>query len=257
MQLLNAQSDLSSQVQELRRDGGSEVLSAAEAQLSELSQVQQRLASGIINVAALRSEVTAIVAAATAVATEARVSRTSHAQHAEAALTMASAEARHTVDAFVTDFYEKKVFDPYLRFASAEDEAAYRERAEERQRAIQAAHAEGTPEGTSRATDLTIAQLDDAGAHGASDSPDFQTWRNRLGHSRTSLTAAMAKSSDGPPVSDPANNRDPLEDISPNPHVDPSILAALKISGVTVSDPSATGHGLNANAVPPGSPGRG
>lgn len=236
MQLLNAQSDLSSQVQELRRNGSSEVLTAAEAQLSELSSVQQRLASGTISVAALRSEVTATVTAAIAIAGQVRAATTASALQADLALRTASADARRTVDAFVTDFYEKKIFDPYLRFASAEDEAAYREREAERQRAITTAQAENTPEGDLRAVALARAQLKDAGAHGAAGSPDYQPMVDNLDRAHASLDAQLRPAS---------RTYDPLDEVAPAVTADASILAALRDAGVTTCDTSQRGHGVN------------
>lgn len=83
-------------------------------------------------------------------------------------------DARSKVAGYANELFERKVFDPYLHFNSIEEETAYREREAQRKRAMEAALAEHTAHGDHRAAVLVYEQTVDAGAHGATASPDYQ-----------------------------------------------------------------------------------
>ncbi|WP_191554151.1 hypothetical protein [Brevundimonas aurantiaca] len=233
------------QLQHAANQGGSTAaLVIAQNQLSRLGGLGQTIehARGV-NLVSIRAEVTAVVAATLATVQQARAAAAGG-QAAELALHEAQAEAHRTTGDFLRDFYERRIFDKYLNFTSTEDERAYREREEARQKEIEKARAEGTPEGELRAIELQQAQLKDAGAHGATDSPDYQRWTNRLEAAKSNLKAAMA-----PTVTherSPQPETDPLDSIAPSATVDPEVLAALRASGVTLADPSQQGHGVAA-----------
>ena len=186
---LEAQLD---QLQHAANQGGSTAaLVIAQNQLSRLGGLGQTIeyARGV-SLASIRAEVTAVVAATLATVQQARAAAAGG-QAAELALHEAQAEAHRTTCDFLRDFYERRIFDKHLHFASPEDERAYREREEAYQRAIQAARAEGTPEGDLRAAELALAQLDDAGEHGAKDSPEFARHRDRIAASISPLRGAI------------------------------------------------------------------
>jgi len=253
-QIAGAQGELESNIEVLRQaavaGGDAGALGQAEAQLHALTRLQHKISrADPATLAAIRAEVVASVAASVALTQTARTSAAS-AQTAEVALHAAQTEARRAVTDFTHDFYERKIFDPYLEFSSEEEKRAYREREEQRRREIEKAHAEGTPDGDLRAANLAIAQLEDAGAHGADQSPDYNTGLAGLKTARDSLaarigeqmtptkaTAAIAKGQ-----SAPAENS--LE-------LDPELLASLRATGVTVADTTTQGHGVAKGQASP------
>jgi hypothetical protein len=95
-----------------------------------------------------------------------------------AAVTATSGATRSEVIALSRDM--DKLFDPYLKFASAADEEEYRKREADQHRYIEAELAKKTPEGTLNAAGGTIGQMLDANAHGAGDSPEFLPHWNKL-----------------------------------------------------------------------------
>lgn len=205
--------------------------------------------SGLVSI---RAEVAAFVAAAQVIANQAAASAAT-ALTAEAALHLASEAARREVASFVEDFYEKKIFDPFLRFASAEDEAAYREREEKYQRDIQAARALGTPEGDLRALELVEAQMLDAKAHGAGDSGQFAPMAAGIASKKAALKAALGGEAElgaPSPPADEATRTAPTPDKSADP------LAALREAGVVLADPNEDGHGVLRSAASPPAKGR-
>jgi len=195
----------------------------------------------------IRAEVAAFVAAAQVVANQA-VASAATTQTAEATLHLASEAARREVTSFVEDFYEKKIFDPFLRFGSAEDEAAYREREEKRKREIKEAMAEGTTEGTLKASRLARDQMLDAGAHGADASPGYAAMLARRVATVDSLEAATAGA-----ASPPTNEVDAALNDTPAPSTsasDPVAVAVrLLASGVAVGEGDG-GHGLTGKDAP-------
>lgn len=105
------------------------------------------------------------------------------ARPADAATTQLAATAdasRREVQSLQTDLFERRIFDPYLDFRSAEDEREYRGREEERRRYIAQQLAAKTPEGDLNAAGATMGQMLDAHSHGAGRSPEFQARWDRL-----------------------------------------------------------------------------
>lgn len=258
-----AQAEIEHHLTELRRaasaGGDATPLLQADAQREGLGRLLHRIAqahgAGLVSI---RAEVSAFVAAAQAVAQQARTVAAT-AQAAEVALHAASAAARQEITSFVHDFYEKKIFDPYLRFASVEDEEAYRKREAERREAIDKALAEGTPEGNLRANQLAIDQLKDAGAHGADQSPDYQPSIDRLeasgGVLETQIAAANGSERAGIVAkrgSRLAAAEGPVEEKPCDVALAADLLASLRESGMTTSDDNQSGHGVTLAEPPKG-----
>lgn len=212
--LTAAQVDVEASLARLRQDGRG--LANGEAQLQGLSSLQQRVAfADARQLLAMRNEVMAVAAATQLVASQTRPAT----DGLDAAT--AAEKARRALFDLVDDYYDRKKFDPYLRFASAEDEAAFRKREAERKAAIDAARAEGTPEGNARAARLMKEQMVDAGAHGADRSPEYAEKLQSITQSSATLDAAVR-----------ADNAEKA-----TPTTDP--MAALRAAGVTVADGSA------------------
>jgi len=164
-------------------------------------------------------------------------------QTAQAALYAASEGARHTVTGFMHDYYDRHVFDRYLKFTSAEDEEEYRKREQEYREGIEKAHAEHTPEGDLRAANLSLEQLHDAGKHGATASPDYSRWDKNLTDKRDTLARAIAGKSATQRISAPSE--DPLASVQGDAGVSPEVLASLRAAGVSVAEQDVQGHGVS------------
>lgn len=245
-QIETSSRELESQLAELRRSapGNDDRLHNGQAKLHHLNSLRDQLVGGAKGVAALRAEITAAVAATHAytlsVSGVVGTAQASPAeQAAQAALREASVAAHQTVDNFERDFYGRKIFDPYLKFASTQDEDEYRRREQERQRAIEKAQAENTPEGNLRATKLAIAQLEDAGAHGADRSPDYRRTLDGLKHSERTLDARLSHT----PNDKGATERLSLASAPTTKAgiVPPDLADAFRGAGVVVTDPASTG----------------
>lgn len=254
-QIAEAQAALESDIELLRHavamSGDGATLAAAQGQMSRLAGLQHRIEhahGGGLTV--IRAEVMASVAASQTLAQQVR-STVAIAQAAEVALHAASAAARREVASFAHDFYERKIFDPYLRFASPEEEAAYRQREEAYQRAITAASAEGTPEGNLRATRLAIAQLEDAGAHGADASPDYAPTLAGLRTAERGLAGELARSSPAQRTVEagepPASN---VNGITASTTIDAELLAQLRGTGMVVAEPDGSASQAIRHARP-------
>jgi len=229
-----------------------DMASNASANLQRLNMLSLQLAGGAKDVTALRADIASALADIRAYTSDIRnaVSTAQNgtaSQVAQAALYEANASAQRTVSDFTRDYYEKHVFDRYLKFTSAEDEEAYRHREEERRQAIDRANAEGTPEGNLKANQLALAQLEDAGAHGADRSPDYNKWHNALRTSCSNLSSAIEATR---PHAEAAFRSEQRDSVKPDAKVSPELLAALRDAGVTVPDQNGTGHGVTTNAKP-------
>jgi hypothetical protein len=232
----------------------------AQNQLRSLARLQQRVTRADIGgLVAMTNEVAASVAATQAVVQQAQEGAGA-AQSAEAALVTASANSRRAVSDFERDYYERHVFDRYLRFGSLEDEEAYRRREEERRQAIERAKAEGTPEGNLKANELAIDQLKDAGAHGADRCPEYKRDLDGLTKAHGELQRAMAaKPSVGTPSQEAAagTSVDPLQSVAAKaPHAK-NLAATLLAAGITPPASDNVGHGMNDRTAQPNSPVRG
>ena len=244
---------LEGQLAELRHgaSGHPDLLANGQARLHRLNSLRDQLVGGAKGVAALRAEITAAVAATHAytlsVSGVVGTAQASPAeQAAQAALRDASIAARQTVNNFERDFYGRKIFDPYLKFASADDEEEYRRREAERQRAIETARAENTPEGNLRAINLSIDQMNDAGAHGADRSADFKPMLDGLKKSKRELAAHLQSPGRAQP-SEPAQ-----ADAKPDTtdlNLPPDVIARLRAANVVAADPNQQGHGVASRAT--------
>lgn len=241
-QIDSAQAELAHKIAELQSGGDGSALALAETQQQVLTRLQSRVAHASSGgLSTLRAEVTAYVTAVQNVAQQTRSASVAHA--AERSLHAANEAARDQTASFVEDFYERKIFDPYLLFENANDEQEYRRREVERQQAIEKARAENTPEGNLRAINLSIEQLKDAGAHGADRSPDYAPMLTAL----TSAGGRLSAEIEAAPKQRQAT-ANPLENL-PEVQLPPELLAALGSTGVAVSDPNGTGHGVAERAV--------
>lgn len=223
-------------------------MAAASTQLSNLAKLQQRIATTRpAELVALRQEVAASIVAAQTIAQSASLQGTGQST-GQAELQAATAAAERTVTDFQRDFYERRIFDPYLQFKSADDERAYREREAERQREIERARAEHTPEGDLRAADLSIDQLHDAGAHGANRSPEYSRTMADLQKSRTDLARALpaATRASGETTRTTAASGEPPSNETAA--FSPQLLAKLRGAGVSMPDQTGTGHGLTQSS---------
>lgn len=221
------------------------------AALDAIEAVESRLAVGGLSSADLATLSSSIdVARETAEAFD----HPSAGQHAA----LSAAEARATMRAVGRDLFERHVLDPYLHFDSAADQAEYRRREAERQRAIEEARSQHTPVGDYRVALLTQDQIRDAGAHGATASPDFDglvaradqgtaaalAEVTRTGGNTASVESSVRRQTDamhGEPVASPTHPSIP--DTTGNTARDlASIAAVMQGAGVVAVASATDGH---------------
>lgn len=164
-----------------RAAGGANGAGEAKAQLAQLTALSRSVSTASpAALAAIRTEVTANLAAASNLAHQMRT-ETATGQSAHAAQIAAiNASTRNTVETLGNDLYERRIFDPYLKFDSPQHEADYRKREAETQRYATEQLAKNTPEGNLNAGGAVAGQMLDAEAHGAGESPDFAPRWNQL-----------------------------------------------------------------------------
>jgi hypothetical protein len=185
--IAGAQFDIDNAIAELARSGAD--ASALVNQRQSLQQLQKQVGSAsFATLAGLRAEIAGAVATTQTLTEQGRANATTAGQAAAEALATASANSRAQVTSIMRDMHR---FDPYLHFASAEDEAAYRKREAERLAYIDAQHAKGTAEGNLNAAGATVAQLADAETHGAGNSPEFKQRKRELVESTIALRNQM------------------------------------------------------------------
>jgi hypothetical protein len=85
-----------------------------------------------------------------------------------------SADVRENTIWLARDLFERRIFEPYLRFSSEADRIAFRQREREHKRYIDAQLAKNTPEGNYNASTGIVAYVLDAKDHGADRSPDWR-----------------------------------------------------------------------------------
>jgi hypothetical protein len=252
-QIHSAQNDLDQLLAQLGSDAGS-LLAEGLAKRELLARLERTLTSGVpVPVASVRGEIAGLVASTAALAQQARAAND---QSSGSALATAQARARATVLEIGRDIYERHIFDPYLRFASPDDESAYRRREGESRRATERALAEHTPEGDLRAARLIQHQLADAGAHGADASPDFADRMSRINRDIGGLERAAAPRLQEQPDSQRENAGSSATSQSAPPASEEqlaSVLAtfrAVGIAGGVTAEQSA--HGLSVDGSSPG-----
>ncbi len=231
-----AQIDIANAIAELARSGADSA--ALTNQNQALQQLQRTVGSANLgSLLALRGEVAATASSATNLANQA-ISSAASAAAAQANLSPAE-RARASIEALNRDLFENRVLDPYLRFASPEDEEAYRKREREREAEIKRALALGTPDGDRRAAELTHDQLLDAGAHGADRAPDFRDMLNQSAAAKD--TFANATPADLAVESPPKSPSSEVADIA----------ATLRAAGLSRDIPATeeSGHGLSFDSL--------
>ena len=185
-----AQIDITEAIAELARSGAD--ASALTNQRQSLQQLQKQVGTAnLTTLAGLRAEIAGAVATTQTLTEQSRAVAITAGQAAAETLATASVNSRLAVISIMRDMHR---FDPYLNFASAEDEAAYRKREAERLAYIDAQHAKGTVEGNLNAAGAAVGQLADAKAHGAGNSPEFERWSNELTNKTTILRDAARQS---------------------------------------------------------------
>ncbi|MBV8686900.1 MAG: hypothetical protein JOZ90_11010 [Alphaproteobacteria bacterium] len=107
-----------------------------------------------------------------------------------AELAVASAASRQQVQAIMRDLHR---FDPYLQFASPEEEAEYRRREAERRADVEREQAKGTSQGELNASAVALGQMADAAAHGADSNPEFQHRFDELAATHARLRDSMRR----------------------------------------------------------------
>jgi len=171
-------------------------------------------------------------------------------QAQQLALAQTSAAARASVSDFTHAYYDNRVFDSYLSFASPEDEEEYRKREAQWREEIAKAQAEHTPQGDLRAANLAIRQLEDAGAHGADRSADFQPMlddlKRKAGALGTQIDAAGKASGTQRGQQQAATA---AHDEALDAALTPEVLASLHAAKIAVADQTQDGHGLVAQEV--------
>lgn len=247
-----AQSDLDQLIAQLGNDAGS-ILVDGKAQRELLAQMERTLASGAAAPSpSLRSEVAGILAGTTSLAQQARAAID---QSGGSSLSAAQARTRASVAQMSRDIYERRIFDPYLQFDSAADEAAYHRREEQNRGAIDDALAEHSPEGDLRAARIMGRQLRDAKDHGADASPQFRAMAERNAHDIERLERATGRQPASEGVQTPG--AEPGERPAPATQEQlASVLATFRAAGVAGGTPAQeSGHGVNV-AVSPSDQGR-
>jgi hypothetical protein len=124
-------------------------------------------------------EAHAAVAEAATASTQAGAQSAAYAA-AGANVAAASLETRHETETLAHDVFDQRIFDPYLRFKSQNDEEEYRRREADNKRYIEQQLAKHTPEGDLNAGGGMIGQMLDAHDHGAGASPQFMPKFNAL-----------------------------------------------------------------------------
>lgn len=248
-----AQFDLENTLAELDGSGGP--TDAVRSSLQTLGDLQRQVSTAnpaFLNL--LRSEIAGGAANARAIAQQMR--STSQAELAELALAAVDARTRATIERVAGDLFDRRKLDPYLQFASADDEAEYRRREAERKAYIERELARGTPEGTLNAAAAMAEQVKDAGAHGADRSPDFATMRNdamgALDDQLAAMRAAQAKApetqKDITPQTEPASDLDEIAAVFRSAGVvgDSEAPSASKGHGLAVAEPKGVVAGRSA-----------
>lgn len=114
-----------------------------------------------------------------------------NARHVKEELAAAAAATRAVSHHIGEDLFTRRIFDPFLRFESEDEERAYREREAERQRYIAEQQARNSPVGDLNVAGAMQGQMLDAHAHGAGDSSEWQSRWNTLADTVRRQRAAM------------------------------------------------------------------
>jgi hypothetical protein len=231
-----AQIDIANAIAELARSGADSAMLTNQGHA--LQQLQRTVGSANLgSLLALRSDVTIAISSATTLANQA----TSTAASAAAANANQSPaqRARANIEALGRDLFEKRVLDPYLQFASKDDEEAYRKRERERAEAYDRELAKHTLEGDRNAHAILQSQATDAKVHGAERSPHFAALEAELKQAEQDFRPRSQSQQAKPPSSIPPPSADSDGSLS-------DVMAALKAAGVEQGVGAAPkgGHGV-------------
>jgi hypothetical protein len=244
-QIRSAQSDLDQLLAQLGSDAGG-VLADGKSQRELLTQLERTVSSGAgAPGASMRGEIAGVLATTATLLQQARAAAD---QSGGSALATAQARTRASVEQMGRDIYERRIFDPYLQFASGEDEAAYRRREQENRRAIAEALAERSPAGYLRAARIMGRQLRDAGAHGADASPQFTQMRDHNAADIERLETALGRhpNDDDSRLSPPEAAKEQPALATPDQLA--SVLGALRAAGIQGGiTAEESGHGLGVD----------
>ena len=251
-QIVAAQFALESAIAELMQAGGDPaIIAETRMQMPGLAELRQQVAvssgSALIS---LRADINAASGASASAAQQARVAAT-NAASSMAADAIKRAEARQAIMSIGQDVFEQKVFDSYLRFSSAEDEAAYRKRERENKEAMDRESAKGTLQGDRNAAAILERQILDAGAHGANASPDYAPMLTQVRDAKAVLMQPVQQASAKSATQDAGRAPDASARPQPLASELDDVLATLKAAGVTTdAGVGQGGHGLTDNKHP-------
>lgn len=188
-----AQQALASQLDALTAAGAApELIGQLRDQMLALTTLRDTIATAkSSNLATVRGDVINLVAASTALVQQARTAGSAANADQAAELAASGVALRSELASAHANLFEKRVFDPFLSFASEEDKEAYRRREAEARRYIDQQMVKGTPEGDLNAAGATMGQMLDAHAHGAGNSPEFLPQWNRLVEATERQRAAL------------------------------------------------------------------
>jgi len=193
-QLDQAQQDVDIAINALREQGGpAEAIAGLREQAQVLVRLQRSLTDGAGRTSPdLKQAIAAAVTTTSTLVVQGRdLAAVSTVR--SAALAGITAASRRQVEALSSDIYDRRIFDPYLKFASAEEEAEYRRREAETKRYIDAELAKGTPEGALNAAGGIQGQMLEAAANGADQSPEFkERWDEHIEITRRQREAVRA-----------------------------------------------------------------
>ena len=246
-QLAGAELALEAAIAELGLSmAGSAALDDTRAQLSALIALRQQLGHATGGaLTGMRGEVIAAASGAAALAHHVTANAANDTQRHH--LAAHAKEARAAIENLGSALFEQRVLDPYLQFASAEDEEAYRRRERERKEVYDKAMALGTPEGLLAANRISREQVADAKAHGADRSPDLPAIEQRM-EQADRLLEPIARSSPKELARADAPSSPSAKQIDQG--VDDVIAAFMATGAKTVPNPSPEpDHGLKSFAA--------
>ena len=221
-----------------------EVAGALRASLNDIQSIQQEVASAPANrLFAMKSEVQAQVRAVQAEGARIREAAATFKLHADQRLEEAQHASRKQVEEVMAGMRD---FDPYLKFASADEAAAYRHREQTRRDYIDREHAKGTVVGDLNAAKAAKDQLLDAGSHGGDRHPDFARRLNALDDTTKELKSAAAQAQATPAPATPQKPDTLVRPEAEKPDDLALAMAALQSAGVTPASNAAANSALPA-----------
>lgn len=238
-QLVAAQFELEGALAEFTGNSGALGQVQLQLQLSMLVVLRQQIGTASpATLSAMSNEIVGAVTQAQGLVQQARA----NAANGEASAASNTAKARQLMQSVADDLFRQKLLDPYLHFATAEDEAAYRKREQDRSIAYDDEIAKQTAEGNRRAASILQSQLADAKAHGADRSPDMAAIERQLAETGQNLQSRendqpKATATEAAPF---ANTEQAADDELGD------VMAALKAAGVAYGTgrPPGGKHGV-------------